>query len=203
MPATRREARLSVTAARPALFLDRDGVINVDHAYVHKRENFEFVDGIFELVREARARGYLVFVVTNQAGIGRGKYTEADYQLLTDWMCREFSARGAVIDRVYFCPYHAEHGIGIYKLDSPMRKPRPGMILQAAQEFGVDLAASLLVGDMETDIQAGRSAGVGTTVLFRPQADGGVSIKTQADAIVSRHAEIERFLSGRTVGPQD
>lgn len=180
----------------PALFLDRDGVINIDHAYVHKREDFEFVDGIFELVRIARECGYRVFVVTNQAGIARGKYTEADFHRLTEWMCSEFASRGAPIDKVYFCPYHAEHGIGIYKLDSPMRKPNPGMILQAAQEFGIDLAASLLVGDMETDIQAGRSAGVGTTILFRPQADG-TPAETRADAVVRGHGEVHRFLQER------
>ncbi len=178
---------------RPALFLDRDGVINIDHAYVHKREDFDFVDGIFDLVRTARERGYLVFVVTNQAGIGRGKYTEADFHRLTEWMCGEFAARNATIDKVYFCPYHAEHGVGVYKLDSPFRKPNPGMLLQAAQEFDVDLTRSLLLGDMETDIQAGRSAGVGTTLLFRPHA-AAKAAQTHAHAVVSRHAEVERFL---------
>lgn len=182
---------------RPALFLDRDGVINIDHAYVHRKEDFDFVDGIFDLVRTARERGYLVFVVTNQAGIGRGKYTEADFHLLTEWMCGEFSARGAAIDKVYFCPYHAEHGVGSYKIDSPMRKPQPGMILQAAQEFDVDLATSLLLGDMETDIQAGRSAGVGTTLLFRAHGEA-TPVETRADAVVTRHAEVDRFLARPT-----
>ncbi len=153
---------------RPALFLDRDGVINVDHAYVHRQEDFEFIDGIFELVRRARAASYRVFVVTNQAGIARGYYTEDDFHRLTAWMQGRFAAEGAAIDRVYFCPFHAEHGVGRYKLDSPLRKPRPGMILQATQEFGVDLARSLLVGDMVTDIQAGEAAGVGRNLLFRP-----------------------------------
>lgn len=179
---------------RPALFLDRDGVINIDHAYVHKREDFDFVDGIFDLVRTARERGYLVFVITNQAGIGRGKYTEADFHVLTDWMCGEFASRGAPIDKVYFCPYHAEHGIGHYKAESEFRKPNPGMILQAAREFGVDLAASVLLGDMETDIEAGKRAGVGTTILFRP-ATHATSTETKADAVVSLHAQADSFLT--------
>jgi D-glycero-D-manno-heptose 1,7-bisphosphate phosphatase len=152
-----------------ALFLDRDGVINVDRAYVHRREEFEFIDGIFELVRRARGAGHRVFVITNQAGIARGYYSEDDFQRLTAWMQGVFAAQGAPIDQVYYCPYHAEHGLGRYKIDSPLRKPRPGMILQAADEHGIDLARSLLVGDMETDIQAGEAAGVGRNLLFRPQ----------------------------------
>jgi D-glycero-D-manno-heptose 1,7-bisphosphate phosphatase len=178
---------------RPALFLDRDGVINIDHAYVHRREDFDFVDGIFELVRTAKARGWFVFVVTNQAGIARGKYTEADFHALTAWMCAEFASRGAAIDKVYFCPYHAEHGIGAYKLDSPLRKPNPGMLLQAAQEFDVDLAASLMVGDMETDMQAGIRAGVGRTLLFCPPGHKRPAA-TLASAIVGAHAEIQQHL---------
>jgi D-glycero-D-manno-heptose 1,7-bisphosphate phosphatase len=179
---------------KPALFLDRDGVINIDHAYVHRKEDFDFVDGIFDLVRTARERGYLVFVITNQAGIGRGKYTEADFHTLTEWMCAEFAARGAPIDKVYFCPYHAEHGIGHYKAESEFRKPNPGMILQAAREFDVDLAASVLLGDMETDIQAGVRAGVGTTLLFRPLAHAQPET-TQARAVVATHADAQVFLT--------
>jgi D-glycero-D-manno-heptose 1,7-bisphosphate phosphatase len=151
-----------------ALFLDRDGVINVDHAYVHRQEQFEFIDGIFELVRRARGAGYRVFVITNQAGIARGYYSEDDFHRLTAWMQGVFATEGAPIDHVYYCPYHAEHGLGRYKIDSPLRKPRPGMILQAADEHGIDLARSLLVGDMDTDIQAGEAAGVGRNLLFRP-----------------------------------
>lgn len=181
---------------RPALFLDRDGVINIDHAYVHRKEDFDFVDGIFELVRTARERGYLVFVITNQAGIGRGKYTEADFHVLTEWMCGEFASRSAPIDKVYFCPYHAEHGIGHYKAESPFRKPNPGMILQAAQEFDVDLAASVLLGDMETDILAGARAGVGRRLLFCPPGHKRLA-DTTAHAIVGAHAEVHAHLPQR------
>ena len=182
--------------SRPALFLDRDGVINIDHAYVHRREDFDFVDGIFDLVRTARERGYLVFVITNQAGIGRGKYSEADFHALTEWMSGEFAARGAAIDKVYFCPYHAEHGVGVYKQESPFRKPNPGMILQAAQEFDVDLAASVLLGDMETDIQAGTRAGVGCNLLFRPPGHAKPAT-TQAQAVVASHAQVHAHLPVR------
>lgn len=179
---------------RPALFLDRDGVVNIDHAYVHRQENFEFVDGIFDLCRHAKAQGYLIFVITNQAGIARGYYSEEDFLRLTQWMCERFAAEGAAIDKVYFCPFHPEHGIGRYKLDSPFRKPGPGMILQAADEFGVDLAASVLVGDMPTDIQAGIAAGVGSNLLYRG-AHASPRPPSAPAPHINRLAEVRRYLT--------
>lgn len=179
----------------PALFLDRDGVINVDRAYVSRQEDFQFVDGIFELCRFARQLGYLIFVVTNQAGIGRGYYTEQDFLRLSDWMCGVFNAQGIVIDRVYFCPSHPEHGVGEHKVDSPYRKPGPGMILQAAEEFDVDLTRSVLVGDKETDIRAGITAGVGVNVLYCPL---GVErpVDSDANAVFDSLVEIVTVLHG-------
>lgn len=153
-------------AARPALFLDRDGVINVDHAYVHRKEDFHFVDGIFELCREAKRLGFRIFVITNQAGIGRGYYTEQDFHVLTDWMQARLKEEGAEADAVYFSPYHPEHGIGEYRKDSVCRKPGPGMLHQAAGEFEIDFARSVLVGDKYSDVQAGMAAGVGRNLLF-------------------------------------
>lgn len=142
---------------RPALFLDRDGVINVDRGYVGKQEDFEFFPGIFDLCRIAKQNGYLIFVVTNQSGIGRGYYTEQDFVKLNDWMCGVFEEHGVHIDKVYYCPSVE---------DSPDRKPSPGMILRAAEEFDIDLARSVLVGDKETDVKAGIAAGVGINLLF-------------------------------------
>lgn len=158
---------------RRALFLDRDGVINVNHGYVHKQENFEFIDGIFELVRKAREFGYIVVVVTNQAGIGRGFYTEDDFLRLTDWMNAEFIARGAAVDAVYFCPDHPTHGVGHYRRDSQMRKPAPGMLLKAREELGIEMALSIMVGDKRSDMQAGAAAGVGTLLWLNPDEEGG------------------------------
>lgn len=178
---------------RPALFLDRDGVINVYRAYVSKPEHFEFVDGIFELCRTARQLGYLIFVITNQAGIGRGYYTEQDFLALTDWMCEIFTAQGIAIDKVYFCPFHPEHGVGQYKVESPFRKPGPGMLLQAADEFGVDFARSVLVGDKEIDIQAGIAAGVNCNLLYAPSGSAA-AIKTDASAVVGKLADAGKFL---------
>lgn len=181
--------------SRPALFLDRDGVINIDHAYVIKKEDFEFVHGIFELCRRAKERGFLICVVTNQAGIGRGYYTEADFLTLTDWMCGVFRDEGAAIDKVYFCPTHPEHGIGDYKVDSPFRKPGPGMILQAAQELDIELLNSILVGDKNSDIQAGLAAGVGCNLLYRP----GQLISSNplgVTEVISSLQEVLPFLGG-------
>lgn len=151
---------------RPALFLDRDGVINVDHAYVSKKEDFEFIDGIFDVCREAQRLGYLIFVITNQAGIARGYYSEQDFHDLTVWMKGVFLSEGCSLDAVYYSPFHPEHGIGMYKKDSACRKPNPGMIIQATLEFEVDLGRSVLVGDKATDIEAGVAAGVGCNLLF-------------------------------------
>lgn len=147
--------------SRPALFLDRDGVINVDHGYVHSPENFEFVDGIFELVTRANQCNWLVVVVTNQAGIGRGFYSEGDFARLTAWMKDQFVARGASIDAVYHCPFHPEHGIGEYRRESEWRKPGPGMLLQAKRDHSIEMQRSVLVGDKSSDMEAGRRAGVG------------------------------------------
>lgn len=177
-----------------ALFLDRDGVINIDHAYVCTQEEFQFIDGIFDLCRRAKELDYLIFVITNQAGIGRGYYTEQAFLKLTDWMCGVFKAEDAAIDKVYFCPYHPEHGVGQYKVDSPFRKPEPGMILQAAEEFGVDLKNSILVGDKESDIGAGLAAGVGSNLLYRPAANVSGFSDSAATAVIGTLAEANPFL---------
>ena len=156
---------------RRALFLDRDGVINVNHGYVHRRKDFEFLPGIFDLVRSARQRALLPVVVTNQAGIARGYYDEAAFHALTDWMLQRFVDEGALLERVYFCPFHPTAGIGRYRAESPDRKPAPGMLLRARDDLGLDLAGSILLGDKTSDIAAGRAAGVGLNLLLRAEPD--------------------------------
>ena len=180
---------------RRALFLDRDGVINVDHGYVHEREKFQFIDGIFELVSLAAMRGFLVVVVTNQSGIGRGYYTEQDFLTLMQWMSGEFETRGGKIERVYFCPDHPVHGIGPYKRNSEFRKPRPGMILAAARELAIDLEQSVLVGDNETDIAAGLASGIGCNILLRT---GGNPVgKAGNHIVVTSLKEVATYLVER------
>jgi D-glycero-D-manno-heptose 1,7-bisphosphate phosphatase len=152
-----------------ALFLDRDGVINVDLGYIHRSDQFEFVPGIFELARfwtnELRRP---IVVVTNQSGIGRGYFDENAYADLTRWMCQRFEAERTAITRVYHCPYHPLDGIGEYRRDHPWRKPKPGMLLQAASDLGLDPARCAILGDKMSDMEAGAAAGIGLRVLIGP-----------------------------------
>lgn len=148
-----------------ALFLDRDGVINIEKDYVYQIEDFEFIDGVIETLKFFQDAGYLLIIITNQAGIGRGYYTEEQYHKLNEWMVNYFFEREIQITKVYYCPYHPEHGVGIYKKESIDRKPNPGMILKAVEEFNIDLIQSILIGDKESDIDAGISAGIIDTVL--------------------------------------
>jgi D-glycero-D-manno-heptose 1,7-bisphosphate phosphatase len=150
---------------RPALFLDRDGIINRDTGYLHRPEQVEFVPGIFDLARVAAARGLPLVIVTNQSGIGRGLFTEADFHRLMGWMRAEFAAQGAPILAVEFCPDHPVHGLGRYRRDNPRRKPGPGMILDAATAHGLALPPSIMVGDKASDAEAGARAGLGTRIL--------------------------------------
>jgi D-glycero-D-manno-heptose 1,7-bisphosphate phosphatase len=151
---------------RPALFLDRDGVINIDYGYVYKKDDFIFNEGIFNLVEKANSFGYKVIVVTNQAGIGRGYYSEKQFNALTDWMMLEFKKNNAHIDAVYHCSCHPVHGIGEYKRSSYLRKPNPGMLLQASNDFNLILRNSILVGDKLSDVEAGIRAGLSMCYLY-------------------------------------
>lgn len=160
---------------RPALFLDRDGVINEDRGYVADRRNFIWVDGVADCIRQFNDRGWHVFVITNQSGIGRGYYTEDQMQALHDWMKAELDAQGAKITAVYHCPFHPKAELTRYRKDSFDRKPRPGMILQAMADYPVKREASFLIGDKQTDIEAAHAAGIGG-FLFR-----GANLSTFAE----------------------
>jgi D-glycero-D-manno-heptose 1,7-bisphosphate phosphatase len=148
-----------------ALFLDRDGIINEDKGYVHSIDEFKFISDIFELVRLAKSNGYIVIIVTNQAGIGRGYYTESDFDILNNWMLSEFAKQNAPVDGVYYSPYHPTHGKGRYLLDSDLRKPKPGMLLKAAVDFDIDLENSIIIGDNLSDVFAGKNAGIKKRIL--------------------------------------
>lgn len=151
---------------RPALFLDRDGVLNVDRGYVSRIEDFEWIEGAKTCIANFNRRGWYVFVVTNQSGIARGYYTEADMQALHDHMTKELKEAGAYIDRFYYAPWHENGEVARYRKASIDRKPGPGMLLQAMAEFNVNREQSFLIGDKETDLDAARAAGVGA-FLFR------------------------------------
>lgn len=150
---------------RAALLLDRDGVINEDRGYVHRIADFAFVPGIYDLIGRARAADMAVIVVTNQSGIGRGLFSEAEFMHLTDWMLARFAEKGTPIDHVYHCPYHPTAGLGEWRTDHPWRKPAPGMLLQAAQDFDLDLSVSAMIGDSPRDMQAALAAGVGCRIF--------------------------------------
>ena len=167
-----------------ALFLDRDGVINEDYGYVFRIEDFKFIDGIFQLVAAAKKSGYLVIIVTNQSGIGRGYYSENDFINLTTWMKKQFYINGGYIDQVYHCPFHPKYGIGIYRQNSCWRKPEPGMILQAKKDFNIDLEKSILIGDKLTDMQAGKESMIGTLLLLNKSSKflGSINISMLSEA---------------------
>ncbi|MCU0984855.1 MAG: HAD family hydrolase [Acetobacteraceae bacterium] len=156
---------------RPALFLDRDGIINEDLGYVHRIEEFRFRSGIFALCAAAQAQELALVVVTNQAGIGRGYYGEEDFLALTRWMLKRFAAEGIRITAVEHCPDHPVHGLGSYRRENPRRKPGPGMILDACRAHGLDPAVSVMLGDRATDMQAALAAGVGTRLLLPADGD--------------------------------
>ena len=144
-----------------AVFFDRDGIINIDTGYVGKIEDFTFVEGIIPAMQYLQQQGYLLIIVTNQSGIGRGYYTEGDFQQLTAWMKTELAQQGVIIDAVFHCP-HTD-------IDQcHCRKPKPGLFLQAIDLFNVDCDNSWMVGDSERDIDAAVAAGIGNTVFFDP-----------------------------------
>lgn len=176
-----------------ALFLDRDGVINVDRGYVYRICDFEFIEGIFDLCNWFQKRGFLIIVVTNQAGIGRGFYSEQEFSSLTDWMNLQFASRGVTIKHTYYCPFHPEHGIGHYRADSFNRKPNPGMILTARDDYELDLVSSVLIGDKEFDITAGLTACIGTTILLA-NISGKTLPTTSASLVVQSLVEIPQRL---------
>lgn len=149
-----------------AAFLDRDGVINLDHGYVHKPEEFEWVPGVLDAARVLHDAGFMLIVVTNQSGIGRGYYDEAAFIALTDWMKNAFAKVGAPLSGVYFCPHHPEKALGAYRQVCNCRKPAPGMLIQAAEELSIDLAASVMFGDKPDDCRAGAAAGCAERVLL-------------------------------------
>ena len=166
--------------ARPALFLDRDGVINLDHGWVGTRERFAWMPGIIEAIRDASDAGWHVFVVTNQSGVARGHYTEADVVALEDWMEEELRRAGGTIDDWRYCPFHPEAAVPRYRQASDWRKPGPGMLLDLIRRWELDPARCALVGDQPTDLAAAAAAGM-TARLFRGHDIAGCIAAARAD----------------------
>lgn len=162
----------------PAVFLDRDGTLNVEKNYLHRIEDWEWIPGAVEAIRRLNAAGYTVVVVTNQAGIARGLYGEAEVAALHDFVYRDLARRGARVDAFYHCPHHPDHGSAC-----DCRKPAPGMILQAAAELGLDLGRSWLVGDKVSDVEAARAAGV-RPILVRTGYGASEEAETDSAEVV-------------------
>ncbi len=150
---------------RPAAFIDRDGVINAELDYVHRIADFHVLPGVFDGLRALAAHGFELVVVTNQAGIAKGLYTEADFQRLTRHMLALFADEGIRVAAVLHCPHHPQAVVREYALECDCRKPAPGMLLRAAAEHGLALERSVMIGDKTSDTDAGRAAGVASTVL--------------------------------------
>jgi len=156
----------AATGLRRAAFLDRDGVVNIDHGYVFRREDFEFVPGTLAACAQLHRQGMLLVVVTNQSGISRGLYSEDDFRRLSAWMSAEFAAAGAPLAGVYHCPHHPQATHAQFRLACDCRKPAPGLLLAAARELSLDLSRSMLFGDKASDIEAAVAAGVAQRVLL-------------------------------------
>jgi len=172
---------MTVANGKRAVFLDRDGVINVDNGYVSQRDDFEFIDGVIDACKILKEKGYLLVVITNQSGIARGYFSEEQFHTLTEWMDWSLADRGVDLDGIYYCPHHAEKGIGEYKIDCDCRKPKPGMLINAIADLNIDASQSILVGDKVSDIQAGLAAGIKTNYLVRT----GKTITTEAEKIAT------------------
>ena len=162
----RAQTEVPALLRRKALFLDRDGVINVDHGYVGSRDRFDWMDGALDAIRYATAAGWHVFIVTNQSGVARGYYDEAAVRDLLDWIGDEARAAGGTIDDVRYCPHHPDGTIDAYRQHHPWRKPLPGMLLDLMRAWEIDPSRAVMAGDQETDMRAAAAAGV-TGHLFR------------------------------------
>lgn len=142
----------------PALFLDRDGVVNHEVGYLHLASGVRFVEGIFSLCQTAQSLGYRLVIVTNQSGIARGFYSTAQFEELMTWMHARFTAENVTLHAVYHCPYHPEHGIGEFRREHEDRKPNPGMLFRAARDHSLDLTRSVMIGDRCSDLAAAHAA---------------------------------------------
>lgn len=167
---------------KKALFLDRDGVINKEKNYLYKKNDFEFIDGIFELCKYFQKRNYYIIVVTNQSGIARGYYSDKEFLDLSQWMEKKFLENNVIIDKIYYCPHHPD-----FSQNCNCRKPKPGMILQAQEELNIDLKHSIMVGDKERDIEAAINAGISETYLFNEER---TFTNSKATRVVSKLEDI-------------
>jgi len=183
------------TAVARAAFLDRDGVINIDHGYVSRIEDFTFVPGVREAAAELARLGFAIVVITNQAGIGRGMYTEADFAHLTRWMCERFAEAGVSIAGVYHCPHHPTQAQGALRVTCNCRKPAPGMLLAAARDLQLALDACVVFGDKCDDMRAAQAAGVHLRMLLGKDGNELPADSCGADLVSHRYVSLAHALA--------
>ncbi|RSD31872.1 D-glycero-beta-D-manno-heptose 1,7-bisphosphate 7-phosphatase [Vibrio pectenicida] len=180
---------------KPAVFLDRDGVINVDHGYVHDEHDFEFIEGVFEATKKLKDMGYMLVLVTNQSGIARGKFSEERFLSLTQWMDWNFVDNGVEFDGFYYCPHHVEHGQGKYQQNCDCRKPKPGMFISARDFLNIDMANSVMVGDKAEDMMAAQAAEVATRILVRTGKPVTEQGQVLASVVLDSIKDVPEYLS--------
>lgn len=182
-------------AKHRAVFLDRDGTINVEVQYLNKVEEFELIPGVPFALKRLKDAGFLLVVVTNQSGIGRGLYDEAALHDIHDHMHEELAQYGISIDACYFCPHHPEHGTGDYRKECACRKPLPGMLEQAAADLDIDLSLSYMIGDKLGDVQAGLNAGCTSLLVLTGYGSGDVShLPTGVESYADLGAAVDAIL---------
>lgn len=170
-----------------AVFLDRDGVMIVDKGYVHRSDDVDYVHGIFDFCRQARSAGFRLVVATNQSGIARGLFGENDFRALSVGIIERFASEGIAFDAFYYCPHHPTEGRGAYRRNCFCRKPRPGMLLAAFEEFRLTPARCVFLGDRQSDMDAAQAAGLGLKLLLsaaasRASAGDAVCCRSLAEA---------------------
>lgn len=164
-----------------AVFLDRDGTINIEKNYLYKTSEFQFLPGAVDAIRNMNRKGYKIIIITNQAGVARGYYTEQDVENLNEWMKRILFLQDVFVDDIFYCPHHSEYGSDKYRIDCDCRKPRPGLIKKAIEKHNICPNISFTIGDKESDISAGKS--VGTKTILVRTGYGSNILKSRADFI--------------------
>lgn len=184
----------TISAKPKAAFIDRDGVINEERNYVHRIEDFLLLPGVFQGLALLRDADYRLIVVTNQAGIARGYYDQVAMDHLHDHLREQLAYHGVALDAIYFCPHHPEGTIKALAIECDCRKPKPGMLLKAAEDFDLNLAKSVLIGDKLSDVQAGKRAGLGRIAIVKSGHHVEPSAFVEADVIASDLLHAARVL---------
>jgi len=182
-----------------AVFLDRDGTLNIDYGYVHKIDDFHFIEGSIEALKKLKEMGYLLVLVTNQSGIARGYFSEQEFLQLTEWMDWSLADRGVDLDGIYYCPHHSEAKLAEFKQDCDCRKPKSGMLLQAIEELNIDPARSIMIGDKIEDLLAGQGAKIGTNILVRTGKEVTAKGEDEADYVLDSIADLPSLIFSQKI----